>query len=86
MPACAPGLACARMDHGPNLIRPNLRILLQLFCTEPFNTVFGIFVVLQLSAEAKVVLTLCTPTYIQQDYTFIVNSDIYNYVTKYELL
>ena len=40
----------------------------------------------QAAADAKVVLTLCTPTYIQQGYTFIVNSDIYNYVSKSELL
>ena len=40
----------------------------------------------QAAADAKVVLTLCTPTYIQQGYTFIVNADVYSYATKSELL
>ena len=38
------------------------------------------------TADAKVVLWLCTPTYIQQDYPFDVVINIYTYGTNVELL
>eukprot|EP01052_Picozoa_sp_SAG31_P003489 SAG31_NODE_135_length_23206_cov_25.707967_13_plen_73_part_00 len=39
-----------------------VRILFHLICSEQFNAIYHIFKLLHLSAEAKWVLWLCTPT------------------------
>ena len=64
----------------------HLREWRQLIYEYPFVVQLYIFAVLQLSADAKVVLRLCTPTYMQQDYPLIIITNIYKCDMNSEVL
>ena len=51
-----------------------------------FNIFRRVFACLQATADAKVVLWLCTPTYIEQDYPLVIITNIYKCDMNSEVL